>query len=41
MSQSLISSSVVDASALVEYVTITGRLVPTSSEDYMKLVELA
>ncbi len=35
------TSSVVDATELVKYVTITGRLVPVSSEDYMKLVRLA
>jgi len=41
VSQCQINSSVVDASALVEYATITGKLIPVSSEDYMKLARLA
>jgi len=34
-------AEVVDASKLVKYVTVTGRLVPISSEDHMKLARLA
>lgn len=34
-------SSVVDAIELVKYVTVTGKLVSISSENYMKLVRLA
>jgi len=41
VSQYQTSSTVVDASTLVEYATITGRLIPASSEDYMKLTRLA
>jgi len=35
------TSSVVDASSIVDYVTIIGRVYPASSEDYMRLVRLA
>ena len=35
------SNDVVDATSLIRHVTITGKLVPTSPEDYMKLVRLA
>ena len=35
------SNYVVDASSLIRHVTITGKLVPTSPENYMKLVRLA
>jgi predicted transposase len=35
------TSSVVDASSIVNYVTIIGRIYPASSEDYMRLVRLA
>ena len=35
------TSKAVDAVELVKYVTVTGRLAPISSEDYMKLVRLA
>ncbi len=35
------SNDAVDATSLIGYVTITGKLVPTSSGDYMKLVRLA
>ena len=41
MSQYQTSSSVVDASTLMEYATIAGKLIPISSEDYMKLARLA
>jgi len=41
VSQYQTSSTVVDASTLVEYATITGRVIPASSEDYMKLTRLA
>ena len=34
-------SDVVNASSIVNHVTIVGRLVPISTEDYMKLVRLA
>jgi len=34
-------SEAVDVYELVKYVTITGRLIPSSVEDYMKLVSLA
>jgi len=34
-------SDVVDASTVVDYVTIIGKLHPVSSEDYMRLVRLA
>ncbi len=34
-------SDVVDASTVVDYVTIIGKLYPVSSEDYMRLVRLA
>jgi IS605 OrfB family transposase len=37
----LSKTEVVDASKLVRYVTVTGRLVPISSEDHMKLARLA
>jgi IS605 OrfB family transposase len=35
------TSSIVDASSIVNYVTIIGRVYPVSSEDYMRLVRLA
>lgn len=35
------TSRVIDAVGLVKYTTVSGRLVPVSSEDYMKLVRLA
>ena len=35
------TSSIVNASTLVKYATIVGRVVPASSEDYMKLTRLA
>ena len=35
------SERVVDATKLVSHVTIVGKLVPISNEDYMKLVRLA
>jgi IS605 OrfB family transposase len=35
------TSSIVDASSIVNYVTIIGRVYPASSEDYMRLVRLA
>jgi IS605 OrfB family transposase len=35
------TSSVIDASSIVNYVTIIGRIYPASSEDYMRLVRLA
>ncbi|MCC6021616.1 MAG: hypothetical protein LM560_00640 [Desulfurococcaceae archaeon] len=35
------TSSVVDVSSIVNYVTIIGRVYPASSEDYMRLVRLA
>jgi len=35
------TSSVIDASSIVNYVTIIGRVYPTSSGDYMRLVRLA
>jgi IS605 OrfB family transposase len=35
------TSSVVDVSSIVNYVTIIGRAYPASSEDYMRLVRLA
>jgi len=41
VSQSQTSSFVIDASTLVKYVTITGKLTPASSEDCMKLARLA
>jgi len=41
VSQYQISSTVVDASTLIEYVTITGKLAPSTGEDYMKLARLA
>ncbi len=42
MSQYQMSDDVVDATPLIKYVTVIGRLVPPiSSEDYMKLVRLA
>jgi len=41
VSQYQTSSSVVDASTLMEYVTVTGKLIPISNEDYMKLARLA
>ena len=41
MSQYQTSSTVVNTSTLVEYATITGRVIPASSEDYMKLTRLA
>ena len=42
MSQSQISSrEAVDATLLIKHVTIIGRLVPTSPEDFMKLARLA
>ncbi|WP_264890766.1 hypothetical protein [Vulcanisaeta souniana] len=41
MSQYQMSDDVVDATPLIKYVTVIGRLVPISSEDYMKLVRLA
>jgi cell division inhibitor SulA len=34
-------AEVVDASKLVRYVTVIGRLAPISSEDHMKLARLA
>ena len=36
-----VEAEVVDASKLVKYVTVTGRLVPISIEDHMKLARLA
>lgn len=30
----------VDAALLIKYVTVVGRLVPISPEDYMKLIRL-
>jgi len=36
-----LTSSVVDASKLIEYVTVTGKLIPASSEDHVKLARLA
>ncbi len=41
MSRYRTSSAITDASTLIAHVTVMGRLVPTSSEDYMKLVRLA
>lgn len=41
MSQYQMSDGVVDAALLIKYVTVVGRLVPISPEDYMKLVKLA
>jgi predicted transposase len=41
VSQYQTSSFVIDASTLVKYVTITGKLTPASSEDCMKLARLA
>ncbi len=35
------SNDVVDATSLIRHVTITGKLVPTSPENYMKLARLA
>ena len=35
------SNDVDDATTLIRHVTITGKLAPTSSEDFMKLVKLA
>ena len=35
------TSSIVDASSIVNHVTIIGRVYPTSSEDYTRLVRLA
>ncbi len=35
------SNDIDDATSLIKYVTITGRLVPISPEDYMKLARLA
>lgn len=35
------TNSVTDATELVKYATIIGRLIPASSGDYMKLVRLA
>jgi len=35
------TSSVVDATTLIEYATIVGRLIPASGEDHMKLARLA
>ncbi len=35
------TSNVVDAVELVKYVTVSGKLIPVSSKDYMKLVRLA
>ena len=35
------SKGVIDATKLVSHVTIVGKLVPISNEDYMKLVRLA
>ena len=41
MSQYQTSSSVTGASTLIEYVTIAGKLIPISNEDYVKLARLA
>ena len=41
MSQYQTSNDTVNAASLIKYVTIIGKLVPISSEDYMKLVRLA
>jgi len=35
------SKGVIDATKLVSHVTIVGKLVPISNEDYMKLARLA
>ena len=35
------TSSIVDASTLIEYATIAGKLIPASSEDHMKLARIA
>ena len=35
------NSNVIDATSLIKYATVTGRLIPTSPEDYVKLVRLA
>jgi hypothetical protein len=35
------TSSIVDASSIVNYVTIIGRVYPDSSEDYTRLARLA
>jgi len=41
VSQYQTSSSVTGASTLIEYVTIAGKLIPISNEDYVKLARLA